>query len=150
MNLAEALNAATPDIVRPRRDRFYRLDPALVAREQIENGEPMVMVFKRGNGNLYRFVPAIWEVLQLFDGSTSFDEIADAIAPTFPISAADLKKYAEGLAETDFWFKSPQEKNEELHHQHQEERRAHVQKKSKYGDVSHMQFSAWDPAVFLT
>jgi putative peptide zinc metalloprotease protein len=150
MNLAEALNAAAPEIVRPRRDRFFKLDPALVAREQYENGEPMIMVFNRGNGNLYRFMPQIWEVLQHFDGSTSYDDIAEAIAPTFPLSAADLKTYAEGLAESDFWFKSPQEKNEALHHQHQEERRAHVQKKSKYGDVSHMQFSAWDPDVFLT
>jgi len=150
MNLAEALNAAAPEIVRPRRDRFFRLDPALITKEQVENGELMIMVLKRSTGNLYRFTPAVWEILQHFDGSTSYEDIAEAIAHSMPLSAADLKQYAEGLAETEFWFKSPQEKNEALHHKHQEERRAHVQKKSKYGDVAHMQFSAWDPDVFLT
>jgi putative peptide zinc metalloprotease protein len=108
------------------------------------------MVYKRQSGNLYRFIPAIWEMLQYFDGSSSYEDIAEAIAPTFPISPADLKKYAEGLEESEFWYRSPQEKNEQLHHKHQEERRTHVHKKSKYGDISHMQFSAWDPDVFLT
>ena len=150
MNLAEALNAAAPEITRPRRDRFFRLDPNLVAREQVEAGETMVMVIKRESGNLYRFIPAIWQVLQYFDGTSSYEEISEQIASFCPISPEDLKKYAEGLAESDFWYKSPQEKNAALHHKHQEERRSHVDRKSKYGDISHMQFSAWDPDVFLT
>src|SRR6266567_6009557 len=102
MNLAEALNAAAPEIVRPRRDRFFRLDPALIAKEQLEAGETMVMVFNRGNGNLFRFPPAVWQVLQLFDGETSCEDIASAIAPTFPIPVADLKQYVDVLAEAGF------------------------------------------------
>jgi putative peptide zinc metalloprotease protein len=150
MNLAEALNAATPEIVRPRRDRYFRMDPRIIAKEHLENGEPVIMALNRSTGNLFRFTPAVWDVLQRFDGSTSYQTIAEEIAPVFPISEADLKRYAEGLEEAGFWYKSPQEKNEALHHRHQEDRRSHVQKKSKYGDVSHMQFSAWDPDVFLT
>lgn len=150
MNLAEALNAATPEIVRPRRDRHFRMDPRIIAKEHVENGEPVIMALNRSTGNLFRFTPPVWEVLQHFDGSTSYKDIVEQIAPVFPISEEDLKHYAEGLEEAGFWYKSPQEKNEALHHRHQEDRRAHVQKKSKYGDVSHMQFSAWDPDVFLT
>jgi putative peptide zinc metalloprotease protein len=150
MNLAEALNAATPEIVRPRRDRCFRMDPRIIAKEHLENGEPIVMALNRSTGNLFRFTPEVWDVLQRFDGSTSYKKIAEETAPIFPISESDLKAYADGLEEAGFWYKSPQEKNEALHHQHQEDRRAHVQKKSKYGDVSHMQFSAWDPDVFLT
>lgn len=150
MNLAEALNAAVPEIVRPPKSRYPRLDPALVVREQVEGGEPMMMIYKRENGNLYRLYPILWEVVQHFDGVTSYEEVAEAIANTWPVSAEELKQFCDGLGEVDFWYKSPQEKNAALHHLHQEERRKHVKKKSKYGDVSHMQFSAWDPDVFLT
>ena len=152
MNLSEALNAALPELPAYRlKTETYTLDPDLVVRQQTEEARPVMMTYKRGLGNLYRFSPDQWALLQWFDGQRSTTQISEefARATGLTISPEDLRTFAEGLEESDFWYKSPQEKNIALQCKHKEARQQHVTRQSKYGDVSHMQFSAWDPDVFL-
>ena len=153
MNLSEALTAALPDLPQLKKQTGPPLlDPQIIVREQIEDGEPVMMCYKRRTSNLYRFSPIQWELLQLFNGERTYDEISQEFVamggPQF--TEEELRQFADGLEESDFWYKSPQERNAALHHRCQEDRRKHIQKKSKYGDVAHMQFSAWDPNQFLT
>lgn len=153
MNLSEALTAALPELPQLKKQKGPPLlDPDIIVREQIEDGEPVMMCYKRRTSNLYRFSPIQWELLQLFDGQRTYEQISEDFVAMggFAASADELQQFAQGLDESDFWYKSPQERNAALHHRCQEDRRQHIQKKSKYGDVAHMQFSAWDPNEFLT
>ena len=53
------------------------------------------------------------------------------------------------LDAADFWYKSPQERNIALNQKLAEHRHQHQHRKSKWGDIAHVQFSAWDPDRFF-
>jgi len=82
MNLSEALNAALPEIPRNRlaRKNPPRLDPDLIIREDVTDGEPIVSVYQRSTANLLRLKPTQWQLAGFFDGVRSYDEIAAAFA----------------------------------------------------------------------
>ena len=104
MNLSEALDAALPEIPRTRLSRKNppRIDPDLIIREDVTDGEPVVAVYQRSTANLLRMKPTQWQLARLFDGVRSYEEIAAAFeAETgIPIGAgggADLRrKYGRG------------------------------------------------------
>ncbi len=79
MNLSEALDAALPEITRSsaNRDRPPRVDPNLITREETIDGEPVIGVLQRENANFFRFPLAQWQLAQLFDGTPSYEEIAE-------------------------------------------------------------------------
>jgi len=81
MNLSEALDAALPEIPKSRlaRTRPPQLDPDLIVREDVLDGELIFGILQRGKGNFFRFQPVQWHLVQLFDGVRSFEEIADLI-----------------------------------------------------------------------
>jgi putative peptide zinc metalloprotease protein len=153
MNLAEALNAALPDLPGPRRRTGYpKLDPALVHRENVEDGEPVIAAIIRGTDKIYRFPVDQWKIIELFDGIRSYEDVAEAHAERHGVlyGAEDLREFAEGLDELDFWFKTPFERNAALREKLEANRHQHSHTKSKWGDVSHIQFSAWDPDQYFT
>src|SRR5260370_29874739 len=78
MNLSEALDAALPEIPKARfaRNACPRLDPDLIIREDVLDGEAVFGVLQRGRANYFRFQPAQWRLAQLFDGARSFDPIS--------------------------------------------------------------------------
>ena len=80
MNLSEALDAALPDIPRARLSRKSppRIDPDLIIREDVTDGEPIVAVYQRSTANLLRMKPTQWQLARLFDGVRSYEEIAAA------------------------------------------------------------------------
>ena len=118
MNLSEALDAALPEIPKARltRGRPPRLDPDLVIREDVLDGEPVVGVLQRGTSNFFRLSPDQWNLAQLFDGTRSYQEIADAWADRTDalIEAEDIRAFAEQMESNDFWHKTHQEKNSHL------------------------------------
>ena len=61
MNLSEALDAALPEIPISRltRARPPRLDPEIITREDVLDGEPIVGVLQRDKGNYFRFSPPL-------------------------------------------------------------------------------------------
>lgn len=153
MNLSEALDAALPEIPRSQisRKRPPMVDPDLIVREDILDGEPLVVVYQRSTANVFRFPPIQWKLIQLFDGKRSYEEIAEeysAVARSF-LSLEDVESLAAGLDEANFWYKTPQEKNIALNEKLQAERRRRGEKKAGT-NLAHISFSAWDPDRYLT
>lgn len=152
MNLSEALDAALPEIPRARlaRSRPPRLNPDLIVREDVLEGEPFVGVLERGKANYFRFPPEQWQLALLFDGVRSYDEIADLYNQQTgaAIRAQDVRAFAENMEESDFWYKTPQERNLALSEKLMTQRSRRAQRKSKI-DVAHISFSAWDPDRYL-
>jgi putative peptide zinc metalloprotease protein len=153
MNLSEAFDAALPEIPQARltRGRPPRLDPDLIVRDDTLDGEPIVGVFQSEGSNYYRFPPAQWQMLQLFNGERTFEEIAEETAALAgqQISAEELRLFADNLEEANFWYKSPQEKNIALSQKIAAQRNRRAERKSKF-NVAHISFSAWDPDTYLT
>ena len=153
MNLSEALDAALPEIPKTRlvRSRPPTLDPDLVVREDLVDGEPMVGVMQRGKNSFFRFTPLQWQILQLFDGIRTYDEIAElhSAQTGVPISADELRTFAEVMEGDDFWYKTPQERNLALSQKLMDQRGRRAGRKSKF-NLAHMTFSGWDPDNYLS
>ncbi|MGC2497764.1 MAG: hypothetical protein WA374_08470, partial [Acidobacteriaceae bacterium] len=63
MNLAEALNAALPELpARRARAGYPKLDPEAVHRDNIEDGEPVIVVLIRSRDVMFRFPPEQWHL----------------------------------------------------------------------------------------
>ena len=152
MNLSEALDAALPEIPRTRlaRSRPPRLDPNLIVREDVLDGEPIFGILQRGKANFFRFPPAQWQLALLFDGARSYEEIAGLYTQQTgaPVAPEDVRLFAENMEEADFWYKTPQEKNLALSEKLIAQRGRRAGRKSKV-DLSHISFSAWDPDRYL-
>ena len=150
MNLSEALDAALPEIPKARisRSRPPRLDPDLITREDMLDGEPIVGVFQRGKSSYFRFSPSQWELALLFDGVRSYEEIAEAFIERTNISIEPegVRSFAEQMDEAEFWHKSHQEKNLALSEKLMAQRGR--RSKSKV-NLAHISFSAWDPDSYL-
>jgi putative peptide zinc metalloprotease protein len=152
MNLSEALDAALPEIPRT---RFARknppcLDPDLVIREDVSDGEPIFSIYQRSTANLLRLKPTQWQLARMFDGVRSYQEIASTFeAETgIPLSVEEARTFAENMDETGFWYKNPKEKNLAM----SEKLAAQRSRRARSGsfNVAHIQFSAWDPDRYLT
>lgn len=152
MNLAEALNAALPELPAKRvRTSYPRVDPRTIWAENVEEGQVVVAVHVRGTDAFYRFPPDQWKLIELFDGQRSYEDVVEAYRQRYGVqySAEDVREFANALEEADFWYKTPQEKNIALNQKLAEHRHQHKHRKSKWGDVAHIQFSAWDPDPFF-
>ena len=150
MNLSEALDAALPEMpqVHLSRQRPPRLDPFLITREEMLDGEPIIGLLQRESARYFRFSPAQWELAQLFDGSRSYEEIAEAFSARagVAVGASDVRAFADGLEQSEFWYKSPQEKNLALHQKLTAQRGRRSESKV---NLAHIGFSAWDPDQYL-
>jgi putative peptide zinc metalloprotease protein len=153
MNLSEALDAALPEIpkVRLSRARPPRLDPELVTREDVLDGEPVVGILQRSKGSFFRFQPPQWQLAQLFDGIRSYDEIAQRFNEEQggALTAREVEEFATSLDEAGFWFKTPQEKNMAYSARLRAERGRKANRTSKI-NFAHISFTAWDPDKYLT
>jgi putative peptide zinc metalloprotease protein len=154
MNLTRALNAALPEIqARKLATRCPRMPPDAVFQEHIEDGKPVVRVLVPSQDSMYRFPPENWKLVQLFDGTRTFEQIAElhSAQSGAAYDADEVREFAASLEEMDFWYKTPQEKNILWMQQSAEERqRVLKSKKKKYGDLSEIAFPAVNPDKFLT
>jgi putative peptide zinc metalloprotease protein len=153
MNLSEALDAALPEIPRNRLSRKNppRVDPDLIIREDVTDGEPIVSVYQRSTANLLRLKPTQWQLARLFDGVRSYEEIAAAFETEtgIPLSPEEVRTFAENMDEGGFWYQNPQEKNIAMNEKLVAQRSRRVQSHSSF-NVAHISFSAWDPDRYLT
>ena len=151
MNLTEALDVALPELPAKRALKTYpKLHPKLRWREHIEEGAPVIMTHIAGTSNLFRLSPEQWTLVQLFDGIRSYEDIAQAYQEQTgaQLGADDIRQFAEGMQESGFWYRTPWEQydvDSRPGHKH-----ANSRKKSRWSDVAHIDFSAWDPDAFLT
>ena len=154
MNLTRVLNVALPEIpARVLGDKPPRFPPDVIAKEHIEEGQRVVRVVVRGVNSMFRFPPANWELAQLFDGTRSYAEIADAYAAKSNTiySEGDVREFAQSLEEIGFWHRTAQEKNILLMQKDADKRRKMLKAtKSKWGDLSEITFPAFNPDKYLT
>ncbi|HVC46775.1 MAG TPA: biotin/lipoyl-binding protein [Terracidiphilus sp.] len=153
MNLSEALDAALPEIPRKRlaRDKPPAVDPNLIIREESFDGEPIIGILQRENGNFFRFPLAQWQLVQLFDGVRTYEEISEAYREQTgsELTAEEISAFAEGMEAQDFWYKTPQEKNLAMSERLTAQRSRRAQRTQKF-NVAHITFSAWDPNTYFT
>lgn len=153
MNLSEALDAALPEIPKARlaRTRPPCLDPDLIVREDTVDGEAVVGLFQRRQGNFFRLSPIQWQLATLFDGERSYDEIAalfqEQTGALLPVE--DARMFAKNMDEQNFWYQSPQERNIALNEKLTAQRNRRANRKSTF-NVAHISFNGWDPDRYLT
>jgi len=154
VNLTRVLNNALPELpARNLSQRPPRIPPDLVFKEQIENGERVIRVVVAGQDAMYRFPPANWELIQLFDGQRSYEEVAEMYSAQQgnQYSVEEVREFVDSLEEIGFWYKTAQEKNILLMQKTAEERRRLAKsRKSRYGDLSEIAFPAVNPDRFVT
>ncbi|MGA7561082.1 MAG: HlyD family efflux transporter periplasmic adaptor subunit [Terriglobales bacterium] len=154
MNIVEALNVALPEIPErlARQKRIPKMDPRLVAREHVLDGVRVVLVLIPGGHGYYTLPPVNWELIQLFDGERTYEEIAELFAARtgMAVSGDWVLEFANDNADAAFWSKTLQEKNARFREELAEKRRARTSKKSKWSNLAEITFPAWDPDVALT
>jgi putative peptide zinc metalloprotease protein len=153
MNLTRALDVALPEIpARTLAERYPSIDPDVTHREHIEDGKPIVRVYVPSNGSMYKLQPLQWQLVQLFDGKRSYEEIAELLSKknSSAYGVEDIRDFSADLEAADFWYKTAQEKNILLMQQNSEERRKKLQVRSKWADLSMVVFPAFNPDRFLT
>jgi putative peptide zinc metalloprotease protein len=154
MNIVEALNVALPEMPERllRQKRVPKMDPRLVGREHVLEGVPVVQVLIPDNHGFYTLPPQSWELLQLFDGERTYEEIAELFAKRTGIAATGdwVLEFATVNAETAFWYRTLLETNARFREEMAEKRRARTQKKSKWSNLAEITFPAWDPDATLT
>ena len=154
MNLTRALEVALPDIpARKLAESYPRLDPGTTFREHIEDGRPVVRIYVPCAGGMFTFEKNEWELTQLFDGNRSYEGIAELYSQENGIhyDAETVREFAANLDATDFWYKTPQEKNVQLMQLSREERKKRQQQtKSIWADLSDVDFPAFNPDRVVT
>jgi putative peptide zinc metalloprotease protein len=154
MNLTRVLNNALPDLpARVLSDRPPRMPPDAVFKEHIEGGQTIVRVLVPSQDAMYRFPPQNWALVQLFDGTRSFEDIAELYSGETGAAydVEEVREFAASLEAMDFWYKTAQEKNVQLMQKSAEERQRLLKsRKSKFGDLSEIAFPAINPDKFVT
>ncbi len=115
MNIANALNAALPELPERLIQRSVpRLDPRVIAKQQIEAGQPTVLAKLPGADNFIRLEPPQWVLLQLFDGERSYLEISNQVLDRSGVAYSEeaVREFASFIqSNTDLFYKSPLERN---------------------------------------
>lgn len=153
MNITEALDVALPEMpAKLLSQRYPRVPPDVVFREHIEEGERVVKAVVPGVDAMYMFPPQNWQLIELFDGERSYDEIADLYTQQTGtlFSSEAIRDFAADVDAMNFWYKTPQEKNIKLMQKSAEERRKLLKQKSRWGDLATIKFPAVNPDRFLT
>ncbi|MBV8673587.1 MAG: biotin/lipoyl-binding protein [Acidobacteriaceae bacterium] len=120
-------------------------------REDTLDGETVFAVIQRSTDHFYRFSQGQWQLALLFDGIRSYEEISlEFTALTGArIDPEDVRLFAAMMEESDFWYKTPQEKNLAYCEKIRTQRERRAGRKSKF-NLTHMFFSGWDPDRYLT
>ncbi len=148
MNIANALNVALPELPeRVIRRSVPKLDPRVIAREQIERGRAVVLAKLPGADTFIRLEPPQWSLLQLFDGERTYQDISSrALEETgVPYSEDEVREFAAFILEnTDLFYKSPLEKNLALQQKLRGQRLK--RKRFRVGDFTDITIAEWPHA----
>jgi putative peptide zinc metalloprotease protein len=153
MNLTRALEVALPDIpARKLAETCPRMDPGASSREHLEEGTRIVRIYIPSSRGMYTLTPEQWGLAQLFNGERSYEEIAELHSQEYGsfYDEESVRQFAEDLESNEFWYKTPREKNILLMKQSVEERRKKLKTKSRWADLSDVNFPAFNPDGFLT
>src|SRR5260370_2271 len=148
MNIVRALEVALAEL----RERVVRnsppkLDPRVIHKEHVENGQPVVVAKLPGTEYVFRFLLSQWQLIQLFDGKRSYGAIAEEFLDDtgIEVSEDEIRELVGSLqTETSLLYRTPVEQNVIL----QEELRSSRQKRKKSGivDFSDITIKVWNNA----
>lgn len=146
MNIVRALEVALPELPeRIVRETPPKLDPHLISKQHIENGQPVVLVKMPGTDLVFRFSPLQWQLIQMFDGRSSWEEISlrfeRETGNTVP--EEDVKELASFLQKSPLLYKSPLERNITLQ---EELRSSRKKRRSRNLDFAEITLKTWDNA----
>jgi putative peptide zinc metalloprotease protein len=148
MNIANALNVALPELPeRVIKRSVPKLDPRVIAKQQIEKGQPTVLAKLPGADTFIRLEPPQWVLLQLFDGERSYLDISDQVTNQtgIPYTEDAVREFASFIQEnTDLFYKSPLERNITLQQKLRGQRLK--RKGSKAIDFSDITIAEWPHA----
>jgi putative peptide zinc metalloprotease protein len=150
MNLAEVLNVALPELPARRIGKSApRLHPKLIAREQIEDGVPVVVAMMSGGSSILRFSPDQWKLTQLFNGERSYQDVAELFQENTGINYTEqeVREFVDALEEGGIWYRTPLEVSSNATQKMADERRRRVKKKI---DLAELILATWDPDKYLT
>jgi putative peptide zinc metalloprotease protein len=153
MNLTRALEVALPDIpARKLAESTPRLDPGTTFREHDEGGKCTVRIYVPSVFGMYSLEKSEWELVRLFDGKRSYEKIAELYSQQNAVQydADTVREFAAGLEASEFWYKTPQEKNIQLMQMSLEERKKKLKGKNIWADLSDVDFPAFNPDRFIT
>ena len=148
MNIVRALEVALPELPeRVVRNILPRLDPRVIHKEHVENGQPVVVAKLPGTEYVFRFLLSQWQLIQLFDGKRSYGAIAEEFLDDtgIQISEDEIRELVGSLqTETSLLYRTPVEQNVIL----QQELRSSRQKRKKSGivDFSDITIKVWNNA----
>ena len=147
MNIVRALEVALPEMPeRIVRQTPPKLDPRVIFKEHIENGQPTVLVKLPGSDLLFRFSPLQWRLIQMFDGRSSWAEISARFEQETGTSVLeqDVSELASFLqSNSPLIWKSPLERNITLQ---EELRSSRKKRRSRQLDFAEITIKTWDDA----
>ena len=148
MNIANALNVALPELPeRVIKRSVPKLDPRVIAKQQIEKGQPTVLAKLPGADNFIRLHPPEWVLLQLCDGERSYLDISVQVTEQTGVTYSEevVREFAAFIqTHTDLFYKSPLEKNIALQQKLRSQRLK--RKRSKTIDFADIVIAEWPEA----
>jgi putative peptide zinc metalloprotease protein len=146
MNIVQALDAVIPEMPERlvRRDK-PKLDPRVIFKQHIENGRPVIITKLPGTDFSVRFAPEQWQLIQLFDGNRTYQEISELSADATGVlfSEDDVREVASFLYDhTSFICKTPLEENIILQQQLRGQHRRKL-KRSRRTDFTDIPVKEW-------
>lgn len=147
MNIVRALEAALPELP-PQivRKNPPKLNPQVIAKEHIEKGQPVIITKAPGSEYIFRFSPQQWQLVQMFDGVSTYEEISKRFTAESggAISADEVRELVSYLqAESKLLYRTPMEQNMTLQ---QEMRASRGKKKKRSVDFADLRIKVWNNA----
>jgi len=147
MNIVRALEVALPELP----PQIVRKNPPklianVVAKEHIEKGQPVIITKAPGSEFIFRFSPLQWQLLQMFDGVSTHEEIAEGFTAETgtPLSGDDVREFTSYLqAESKLLQRTAMEQNIALQ---QEMRATRGKKKKRTLDFADITIHVWNNA----
>ena len=115
MNILEALEVALPDLPAQSAQRRYpKLDPRVISREHVEQGERVVLAKMPGSDVYLRFTPDQWRLLDCLMANGLTRRLPDLAhqQANLAFDEEDVRSIAASLeGQGDLFYKTPLEKN---------------------------------------
>lgn len=133
-------------------ENFPRLKPEIVVRQQTHKSEVHYIVKDPTSQSYYKFDPSEWEIISLFDGTRTMDQMVDEYNRRHPNDAIDdesLESYKQSLKNMELLDVSSGEKNLMLMEKIRDQRKERAAGQSKWSNLMEVTFSAWDPDEWM-
>jgi putative peptide zinc metalloprotease protein len=134
-------------------DDHPRLKPDLVVRQQTHRNEVHFILKDPSNQAYYKFSPSEWEIISLFDGTRTVDQMVDEYNRRHPNDIIDdesIASYKQDLRDMEILDIPSIEKNLMLMEKIREQRKERAAGPSKWSNLMEVTFSAWDPDEWMT